>query len=286
MKKQFKAGAASVVINNDIGSMIQGAGVPDQRVEAIHDDLEANALYLDDGQTRLLFITCDLPNIETARNRTIAEAIATDTGLDADSIIIGSSHTHGGPVMMHTNYLKPVDEVYFAKLLNWLRQIAAAALANATPARLGWGIGNARLGYNRRVCYSDNSHTMYRQGGRHGDFTGLEGPDDTATLALAVFNDDNTPRAILQHGTGHPTAFYGQRFLSADYPGLARRLLREAYRSPLPVLFYNGAEGDISMPQQMWPQQTADNTELRIYRFGTALAGETLRLLHEMRPQS
>ena len=33
----MKAGAATVTINNDIGTLIQGAGDPNQRVEVIKD---------------------------------------------------------------------------------------------------------------------------------------------------------------------------------------------------------------------------------------------------------
>lgn len=66
---------------------------------------------------------------------------------------------------------------------------------------------------------------------------------------------------------------------------MARRLIREAY-GPLPVVFFNGALGDIAMRQQMWPQTTAQVREAAVVRLGSALAGETLRLIHEMRPQA
>lgn len=219
MSKQLHAGGASLVINNDLGTLIQGAGVPDQRVEAIRDDLEANALFLHDGVTRLLLVSCDLVGLETARVRRYTQAMAQAAGLDANDILIGCSHTHGGPVVQHTDHRKPVDETYSQRLQEWLCALALQAVEDAVPVRLGWGTGQARLGYNRRVCYADGSHSMYRQGGQDAHFTGVEGPDDTACLALAVFDDDNRVRAVLHHGTGHPDAFYAGRVLSADYPG-------------------------------------------------------------------
>ncbi|MFH1567584.1 MAG: hypothetical protein ABIL09_06235, partial [Gemmatimonadota bacterium] len=139
------------------------------------------------------------------------------------------------------------------------------------------------LGYNRRVCYADGSHSMYRAAGRDVEFTGVEGPDDTDTLALACWSASHQLIAVLHHGTGHPASTYGRNELSADYPGMARRLVREAL-GPVPVLFYNGAEGDIAMAQQAHPQATPDSVSARIIRFACALAGETLRLLHEMQP--
>lgn len=280
----MKAGAATVTINNDIGTLIQGAGDPNQRVECIKDDLEANALFLETDSTQLLLISCDLAVLETDRVTKMAEAIASRTGLPSHAVLIGCSHTHSGPVVLRTNYQKPIDEAYSARLQESLCDLAADAVNNAGPALVGWGMGNARLGYNRRVCYSDGTHSMYRAAGRHDAFTGIEGPDDTACMALAVFDDENHILAVLHHGTGHADTFYGQQFLSADYPGVARRLVREAHGA-IPVLFFNGALGDIGMVQQMHPQVTPGGRTARMIGFGSALAGETLRLIHEMRPQ-
>jgi len=278
------AGASSIVINNELGTLKQSAGYPDQRVEAVHDDLEANALYLTDDKTHVLFVTCDLAVLETARIKGYAAAMAAATGMDPDAILIGCSHTHGGPVVLRSNYLKPVDEAYSERLQAWLCALARDAVAAAAPARIGWGFGNARLGYNRRVCCADGTHEC-RRPGRESEFTGVEGPEDTECMALAVFDERNHLRAVLHHGTGHPASFYHEQQLSAEFPGVARRLIREAF-GPVPVLFFNGALGDIAMTQQRHPQVTPENKESQVIRFGGALAGETLRLIHEMRPQS
>ncbi|MCF7855178.1 MAG: hypothetical protein K9N51_10305 [Candidatus Pacebacteria bacterium] len=280
----MQAGTASTIINNDLGTLIQGAGLPDQRVEAIRDDLEANALYLADGSAQVLFVSCDLGALETGRVRRYKEGMAAAAGIPVESIVIGCSHTHSGPVVLHTNYQKPVDEDYSQRLHNWLCALAREAVDTSAPADIGWGVGNARLGYNRRVCYKDGSHSMYRQSEHPDeDFTGLEGPDDTQCLALAVFDEANRVRAVLHHGTGHPDTFYSQRVLSADFPGVARRLVREAH-GEIPVLFFNGCQGDIAMSQQAHSQATATGKEAKMVQFGSALAGETLRLIHEMQP--
>ncbi len=281
----MKAGAATLTINNELGTQIQGAGIRDQRVEAIRDDLEANALYLHDGETDLLFISCDLVGLETETVRQAADAIAKATGLDAHRVLIGCSHTHGGPVMIHTSFYKPVDTAYLERLAHWLVEVSRRAMNSAQTANLGWGMGQARLGYNRRVCYADDTHSMYRKAGRDGEFTGLEGPEDTECLALGIFDEKGNVRAVLHHGTGHPASFYGRRMLTADFPGVARRLLREVHGT-IPVLFFNGAQGDIAMRQQVHFQATKDTPEIQVMRFGSTLAGESLRLLHEMQPTS
>ncbi len=282
----MQAGAATIVITPTLGSFIQGAGKPEQRAESVHDELEANALYLaGDGAgadaAAVLLVSCDLVGMEPTFARRCGEAMAGAAGLEARQIIIGCSHTHGGPVMIHSCYQKPIDQAYGDQLVQWLTALAQQARQAARPARLGWGMGHARLGYNRRVCYADGSHAMYRQAGRDQQFTGVEGPDDTRCLALAVVNEQNRVQAVLHQGTGHPAGSYGLPYFTADYPGVARRLVREAL-GPLPVLFFNGAQGDIAMTCQTQRRVMPENATIQAIRFGSTLAGETLRLLHEM----
>jgi len=52
----------------------------------------------------------------------------------------------------------------------------------------------ARIGYNRRCCWADGTHTMHGDT-RRGDFTGLEGPDDPSHLALFALDASGEPMA-------------------------------------------------------------------------------------------
>ena len=55
-------GAASKVINNRLGSWVQGAGVPRTATKQ-RDNLEASGLYLSNGKTKLLLVSCDLAGL-------------------------------------------------------------------------------------------------------------------------------------------------------------------------------------------------------------------------------
>jgi neutral ceramidase len=271
-------GAASQVINNDIGTVIQGASV-DNTVKSIRDDLEANALLVRDGEEAVLLVSCDvgalLSEYVAGFRRTMAEA----AGVPERNIIIACSHTHAGPSVLPTSYFKEVDEAYYQRLDGWLGEVAAVAAANARAARVTWGRGQARIGYNRRVCWSDGTHTMHRPGDRD-DFIGLEGPDDPEQIALFAVDTDDALIAVLHNNTAHPTSFYGADFLSADYPGAARSHLREVL-GQVPVLFLNGAFGDISNTRQDASEVRIETAEQRMQRQAHLMAGETLRLLHE-----
>ncbi|MFV2070853.1 MAG: hypothetical protein ACC645_28130, partial [Pirellulales bacterium] len=126
----------------------------------------------------------------------------------------------------------------------------------------------------RRVCWADGTHSMHGNT-RRDDFAGLEGPDDPAHLAIFAVDMTGKPIAIAYHNTSHPTNFYGAGLFSADYPGTARRILRREL-GRIPVLYLNGAQGDIAMANQLDPRR--EDPEARLERIGKMLAAETLRL--------
>jgi len=271
-------GAASIVINNEVGRPIQGASV-DNSADFIRDDSEANALYLRSGDTAVLLLSCDLAGLVSEFTVPARNAIAQATGIPARSVIIAGTHTHSGPSLIATNYLKPIDSEYMDRLSPWLVDVAKQAVERAQPAQLAWNRGSAKLGYNRRCCWADGTHSMGGDATRP-DFTGMEGPDDPAQVALFARDMDGKVIAVLHNNTGHPTSFYGRNFYSADYPGAARAHLREVF-GEIPVLFLNGAFGDISFDSQLSGKKQRGTGEDKMTRTALLLAGETLRLFHE-----
>ena len=271
------AGAATRIINNTLGTHIQGATVAEE-ARSIRDDLEANALFLSKCSESVLMVSCDLVGLVPEFIAPAREAMGEAAGLAPRNIIIACTHTHSGPSLIPTNYLKPVDNEYMERLQEWLVELARAAVDSARPARIGWGLGRTQIGYNRRCCWADGTHTMHGDTKR-ADFTGLEGPDDPDHLAIFVEDTDGKLMAVAHNNTSHPTCFYGRDFYSADFPGAARKYLREVLGS-VPVLFFNGAFGDISIENMVYPQPRGESSEQKVARAGHLMAGETLRLLH------
>lgn len=275
----IRAGAATRVINNELGTTIQGASV-DNVAQRQRDDLEANALYLARGETSVLLVSCDLVGLARPWIDETRASMAAAAGLPTDAVWVGCTHTHSGPSLLPTNYLKGIDEAYRGRLRDWLTALAAAAVEAAVPARLGWGQGAARLGYCRRLCFADGSHSLGGDPTRE-DYTGLEGPSDPAQTVIGVQDTEGRCLAVLHQNTAHPVAFYGGEVYSADYPGAARGFLREVL-GPVPVLYFNGAFGDQNGRSPTAGPGGREDRERLLARGAHLLAGETLRLLHEM----
>ncbi len=272
----MEAGSATVTINCEIGDDIAGQ-FHRRFCEYIRDDLEANALYLADDQLQVLLVSLDLaglfdaPYVSAVRN-----AIEAATGVPARNVILTSTHTHDAP---DTAGLLPdsvKNENYLVRLKDWLVEVATEAVAAARPARFGWAQGEAHIGYNRRLCWADGSHTMHGDSTRP-DFTGLEGPDDPTHTVLYAVDEDDQYVAVVHANCCHATCIGSGEYASADYPGEARRLVREALGAEVPVLYMQGASGDTAQYDMMRPR-TYD-AEQKLRAVGALVASETLRLI-------
>lgn len=278
----MKVGSATCPINCELGDDLAGQ-FHRRFCEAIRDDLEANALYLESDELAVLLVSLDLAGLfDAAYQQQLLAALAAATGVPATRIIITSTHTHDGPDTLGLLPDSPKNERYLERLQEWLGEVCRAAVASAQPARIGWAQGRAHVGYNRRMCWADGTHTMYGDGTRP-DFTGLEGPDDPTHTVLYAVAESGGLLAVAHANCCHATCIESACQASADFPGEARRLIREALGTRLPVLYLQGASGDTSPWNQVGVEPRYDR-EQRLHEVGALLAGETLRLLHESVP--
>jgi hypothetical protein len=79
-KSPLQIGAASRIINPQVGDWVQSASVK-KRATEIRDNLEANGLYLSDGRKQVLLVSCDLGGLEPPRVIAMREAMGRATGI-------------------------------------------------------------------------------------------------------------------------------------------------------------------------------------------------------------
>lgn len=76
---------------------LAGFGDRTEPVTQIHDDLQARALYLSDGENTLCLVVCDLLGMSPVYSRPVREAIAAEIGATLDGVLVACTHTHQGP---------------------------------------------------------------------------------------------------------------------------------------------------------------------------------------------
>ncbi len=272
----MQAGVSTKIITNEIGTFIQAAGC-ERKAESIRDELEANFFCLvHENGTKIIFINCDTAGFESEQIKIFRAYICENTVFDEREVIISATHMHSGPSVIKTNPFKDIDLPWYGRLKEWLLEGVREALGNLTEVRIGYAKGYGEIGYNRRCCWADGSHTMFGDTSRD-DFTGIEGPIDSSQYVLFAEKPEGKIIGLIHNNSCHPVNFYGKNFYSADYPGLARKLLRDALGN-IPVLYFNGGFGDNSPMDLLHPQANV-SIEQTYHKQAYILAGETLRLI-------
>jgi hypothetical protein len=212
------------------------------------EEVRAKALVLDDGTKQLFFVSLDLVGIEAELREKIVDGIAglvTSPPLVRDAVIVSATHTHSGPGALSGNHFlefAATDRLHADVRTRVVKSAVLAvskALGNLQAAELLHFTTDAwQLHLNRR---RDPKLTDPRL-----SLLAARAPGGGAWIG-ALLN-------FAVHGTAHDE---DNNRLSADYPGALERAFTEAIRAqtlaagimqanPPPVLFLNGAEGDLT----------------------------------------
>jgi hypothetical protein len=224
---ELRAGVGRADITPPVGTPLGGYG---ERKGApstgIHDRIQAKALVLDDGATRLAILTTDLVGVSPDLTRRVAELAK----FPPDQLLLCASHTHSGPGAYGKGlfaYLTLGD--YHQKVFDQLAEGMAQALKEAQErlqaAKLA--VGEAEL-------------PRFMRNRRKLKIT------DPALWVLRVDTSDDKPLAALVNLTAHGTVLDEKNLeMSGDWMGFTQAFLEREVPG-LTALYANGAEGDIS----------------------------------------
>ncbi|HOK80763.1 MAG TPA: hypothetical protein PK303_08260 [bacterium] len=279
----FVAGAGTRKINCKIGDSIMGQ-LHIRKCQYIMDDLESNCVFLSDGTEKILLISCDLALLLPDFVERVKQSIEKKTSIAFENIYLFCTHTHTGPNTVNLLPDDPTNSAYLDELETNLVQLTCEVISSAVEAKLGYGKGSALIGYNRRVCWRDGSHTMYGDT-RKKEFAGIEGPEDPTHCVISIVDKQNHLIAIIYNNACHCTCVESGNFASADFPGESRKLLRQIFDNQLlPVLYLQGASGDLSPWNLMKPLRCVSGVQ-RMKEIGAICASETAKIIANMEYQ-
>lgn len=211
--------------------------------------LEANAVLLSDGGAVVLFVSADLLYF----GKDLTEALrrrAAHYGVPSTGVILAASHTHFAPA---TDADKPSlggpDVDYLAFLQAQLSKLVDEVLS--AP----------RVAVVLRLCQSRNDLAVNRRYLRKSPTVSRRGLDFSPRIFMApnLPGERDDVMDVLRiecAGTGelvsliwkfacHPVCFPRRTEVSAEFPGVAREVLREQWGRALPVVFWQGFTGDV-----------------------------------------
>ena len=259
----LKAGAAITEITPWEG--IEMAGYPHcpRPNVGAHDPLYASALYLDNGEKKIVWLTLDILYFGKVYTKRLREKFPQYT------INVTTSHTHSGPWAATPEAYEieegvACDEKYVEYLMGKLEGLVADAVSSPFDAEIGTYVGH---------CGAEQG-----VGGNRRDPKGLSDP---SVNVMAVRDKEKNVRAIFLCYALHPTYLHAENLLvTADYPGYIRGYLK--YAAPGAIfMFAQGTSGN----QSSRYFRTGQNFE-EACRVGTTLGVEVFRCLEKMEYKS
>ena len=95
-ENDMRIGFSRIDTTPPIGTYLSGqlVSLPARSVES---NLYAWAMYISDGETDVVFVSCDVLTIPNEMAQTVRKEADRLTGIPADNIVICATHTHSGP---------------------------------------------------------------------------------------------------------------------------------------------------------------------------------------------
>lgn len=234
------------------------------RGEALDMDLYATVLVLADGDLRVAIVDLDLCFLPDDQSAAIREAASTASGIPRENVLPFCSHTHAGPVNLGVYRGEGEDRVrsYIGILPHLVAGAVKQAASCLVPVRVAAGTGHSDIGINRDLRIAD---------GRTIVGCNPDGPADREVVVMRIDSSEGQPLACMLNYQCHPTVLGpGNRMISPDYPGHARRMVEQATGAT--CLFVQGAAGD------MGPVDTFVDDLGAARRLGTMLGLEAARV--------
>ena len=224
----MKVGFSKVCITPPIGVHLEGYSGRTFPSIGVHDDLYATTLVIEINGERIALISCDLIGLPVEFVKTVKEKISIQLGIPAANVLIAATHTHSGPVMLGLQRSDELIERWKEALPDYIVGNVRAAIRSSRDGVIAYGLGSvAYVGKNRRTP---------------------NGPVDPQLSVLHFKALDGEELGAVINYTCHGTVLDHKNLLiSSDYIGYLREYLNKVRGSDIPVLFFNGAEGDINI---------------------------------------
>ena len=246
-------------------------GFQDRLATGAQDRLHARALVLDDGNTKVAIVVCDICLISREIFDAAKKIAAEATGIAENRMLMSATHTHTAATAVPLAQCNP-DPDFVAHLTEQIAASVIEAHKNLQPAAIGWAsfddaseIGNRRWHVKPEGITANpfgRSDDQVRTNAPRGSDILLKpaGPVDPEVSIVSVVDADGKPLSLLANYGLHYVGGLPPFKLSADYFGeFARRIGGKLNASDSFVgILSNGASGDVNNYNFTNPRPSAE----------------------------
>ena len=246
--RTMTAGVAKGVITNDSPLVMVNGRVS----EGPREDIHARVLVLNDGASRLVFVTYDLNCLDVA-TPILRQRVRRELGIDSSHLILLATHNHNAPIQIN-----PDNFAYGRRLADQMFGLIEEVIAaEQGPVRVELGSGDGYF-----ITARGNA------------------PVDYEIQLLRVVRAGAPVAMLFSHGT-HP-AQASRSMIDAGHPGYAMNEIEEAF--PGVLAMYADASGGNQFPRQPagWQTRVADAREAGGGAYDALLEARARELGHEL----
>ncbi|MDB6140889.1 MAG: hypothetical protein JWO94_3961 [Verrucomicrobiaceae bacterium] len=263
----LKAGFAYADITPDIGAE-QPGGYGKSFHKTFHDACKVRAAVFDDGKKRAAVVGLDVLGVPREVVLAARAGVQKECGIDPGAVMISASHSHSsGPVgMVQPGEYDGASEVvqrlayqessladrgFLSRLTLAIVQAVQQADAGRVPVELGYGFGHEdKVSFNRRLRMK-NGETWSHPGAGNPDIVEYAGPIDPQVGVIGAWDLHGNLVGCVVNFACHATTSPGG--ISANWPCYLEKTIQGALDTHAPVIFVQGACGDITQVDNLSP---------------------------------
>lgn len=298
----LKAGFAERDITPASGMQIEGNYLPDF-LKGFHDKCKVRAAVFDDGTERVALVGVD----SIVMHRDIVEEtrrqIQARCGIPGQAVMIGAAHDHsGGPVgMLEMEEFEHAPEFvqhlardksqiedsgYVKRVQAQIVDAVYGANRVRTEAYCGAGVGTEdKVAFTRRF-HMKNGLTYTHPGQGNPEIGEPSGSIDPQVGVVGAWDKTGRFLGCIVNYTCHATTNPGSGSeASANWIYYMERVIRGAMGAEVPVVFLQGAAGNVTQVDNMSPYKNPRNTQWAEF-VGGRVGAEAVKVLLTMVPGS
>jgi hypothetical protein len=270
-------GFAERDITPDVGMQMAGDYVP-TFVKGFHDRCKARVAVFDDGRRPVVLVGLDTLVAPESVVKSAREQIHARCGIAPETVMIGAAHNHSsGPVAIvqpheydgaselvrHLAYddSQVADQGYLDELARQISNAVCEAYENRIEACCGCAAGTEdKVAFTRQFLMK-NGLTYTHPGQGNPDIAKPMGPIDPQVGVLGAWTRDGRFLGCVVNYTCHATTNPGDGLeASANWIYYMERVIRGAMGAEVPVVFLQGAAGNVTQVDNLSPYKYPRNT--------------------------
>ena len=300
--QSFRAGTSTSNITPEIGRDVIGGFVPFPSTN-VHDDLHARCLVLDDGESKVALVICDLLGIDRVISTKAREIIQQRHEIAPSHVMISATHTHSAASALGSDsrQLDQQPDEYQQFVIKRIADGVTRAIHDLRPAELAYGfVDIPDHVFNRRWHMRPGTVPTNPFGGvdrvkmnpPRGNANLVEpaGPIDPRVSFLSVREVDGGLISVFAAYSLHYVGNVGRGQVSADYFAVFSEHLKdrleqaEQTSSNFVAMMANGTSGDINNINFRNPRPRMQPYE-QINKVGRDVANKVHKAMNELQYQ-